>query len=259
MNPVVLVGGDAIAAGWVPTLRTIAVEMRVGMLNTFAAKGLFEWNDPAHLGTIGLQALDLELAGVAGADVVLVGVPDHEIPASWLDAVGARCTHLDAHQLRAALTPNAEPTPRPPLYGALAAVCGPMYAIDSVPINPARAAADLAGWLPADGAVQAWPDTAGFWLARTFPTRVLGSMRVAPRGVDQTSTVYVVAEHEPANLPAGAVVERWSADGPQLAPHERLVRLAQAVDSGAGAVLDLGVNLDAVATLEAVAGPPRWP
>ena len=55
MNPVVLVGGDAVAAGWVPALRSIAVEMRVGMLNTFAAKGLFEWNDPAHLGTIGLQ------------------------------------------------------------------------------------------------------------------------------------------------------------------------------------------------------------
>ena len=263
MNPVVLVGGDAVAAGWVPALRSIAVEMRVGMLNTFAAKGLFEWNDPAHLGTIGLQERDLELAGVAGSDVLLVGVPDHEVPGEWLDAVGARCRPIDIDDLRAALVTNAEPTPRPPLYGALAAVCGPMYAIDTLPLNPARAAADLAGWLPVDGAVQAWPDTAGFWLARTFPTRVLGSMRVAPRGLegglDRVPTLYVVAEHRPAGLPEGAVVEHWSADGPRLSPHERLARLAEAVDHGRGAWLELGVDLAAVEVLAGVAGAPRWP
>lgn len=259
MNPVVLVGGDAVAAGWVPALRALAAERRVGFLNTFAAKGLFEWNNPAHLGTIGLQELDLELAGVAGAEVLLVGVPEHEIPREWLREVGTRWREADPDELAAVLSPNVVPTPRPPLYAELAAVCGPMYSIDTLPLNPARAAADLAGWLPVDGAVQAWPDTAGFWLARTFPTRVLGSMRVAPRGVDRPATVYVVAEHEPQSLPTGAVVEHWTATGPHLSPQQRLARLEEAVDSGAGAVLELGVDLAAVRVLQAVAGAPRWP
>jgi hypothetical protein len=260
MNPVVVVGGDAVAAEWVPALRSLAAERRVGLLNTFAAKGLFEWNDPAHLGTIGLQERDLELAGVAGADVLLVGVPDHEIPRDWLNDVGARWREVDIVECATVLSVNDEPTQRPPLYGALAAVCGPMYGVDSMPLNPARAAADLAGWLPAGGAVQAWPDTAGFWLARTFPTRVLGSMRVAPRGLEQPATVYVVAEHQPgAELPAGAVVEHWTAHGPRLHPQQRLDRLQHAVDEGGGAVLELGVDLAAVGALAAVAGAPRWP
>ncbi|MEY4340216.1 MAG: hypothetical protein RLZ14_2066 [Actinomycetota bacterium] len=259
MNPVVLVGGDAVDAGWVPALRALAAERKVGLLNTFAAKGLFEWNDPAHLGTIGLQELDLELAGVAGARVLLVGVPDHEIPRQWLAEVGAEWSDVDVAGCAAALEANDHPTPRPPLYGALAAVCGPMYGIDTVPLNPARAAADLAGWLPADGSVQAWPDTAGFWLARTFPTRVLGSMRVAPRGIDRSATVYVVAEHEPVGLPPDAVVEHWTAGGPRIDAAERLERLQRAVEGGAGAVLELGVDLGAVDTLVGVAGAPRWP
>lgn len=260
-DPVVIVGGEVVggevvATDAVATLRHLAVERRVGMLNTFAAKGLFAWNDPAHLGTIGLQERDLELAGLVDADVVLVGVPASELAREWLDGVGARWTEVTVRELGRSLGVNVEPTPRPPLYGALADVCGPLYGSQQSPMNPARAAADLAGWLPAGGVVAAHYDLAGFWLGRTFPTREVGSVRFGPdaHGV----TLHVVSELDDALIESGAVVEHWSSDGPALGPGERLDRLATALRSGRGAVLPLGVDWSPLAALVAVAGSPLW-
>ncbi|HYN34345.1 MAG TPA: hypothetical protein VES40_17095 [Ilumatobacteraceae bacterium] len=263
-NPVIVVGGTAIDMGTAASLRRLAVQRRVGMLNTFAAKGLFAWDDPAHLGTIGLQVGDLELAGLRDADVLLVGVPDHEIGRDWLRSVGARCHEVEAGDLPTLIEPNDGPTPRPELYGALAAVCGPMYADATLPMNPARAAADLAAWLPVGGVVQAARDAAGFWLGRTFPTRELGSVRFGP-GIDaRPVTVHVVsggsnwtgvAERVDAGV---AVVEVWSADGPAITPTERLERLAAGVARGRGAVFELGVDSAALDALIAVAGEPLW-
>jgi hypothetical protein len=255
-NPVIVVGGEAIAGGTAPSLRQLAAERRVGMLNTFAAKGLFEWDDPAHLGTIGLQAGDLELAGLRGADVLLVGVPEVEIDRGWLGSVGARWQEVAPGDLPELVVLNDVSTPRPELYGALAAVCGPLYGSESLPMNPARAAADLAAWLPAGGVVQAGRDTAGFWLGRTFPTRELGSVRFGPGG-GRRVTVHVASER-PGDVVDGAVVEIWSADGPALTPHERIERLSAAVAAGRGAVLSLGIDETALDVLVAVAGPPLW-
>jgi len=255
-DPVVVVGGDVVGTDAVATLRHLAVERRVGMLNTFAAKGLFAWNDPAHLGTIGLQERDLVLAGLVDADVLLVGVPVSELARDWLDTVGARCTEVTAGELGQLLRVNVEPTPRPPLYGALADVCRPLYGSQQLPMNPARAAADLAGWLPAGGVVAVGYDLAGFWLGRTFPTRELGSVRFGPdpHGV----TLRVVAELDDALIESGAVIEHWSSDGPTLGPDERLDRLAAAVRSGRGAVLPLGVDWSPLAAVVAVAGALLW-
>jgi len=255
-DPVVVVGGDVVGTDAVVTLRHLAVERRVGMLNTFAAKGLFAWNDPAHLGTIGLQERDLVLAGLVDADVLLVGVPAQELARDWLDTVGSRWTEVAAGELGQLLAVNVEPTPRPPLYGALADVCGPLYSSQQLPMNPARAAADLAGWLPAGGVVAARHDLAGFWVGRTFPTRELGSVRFGPdpHGV----TLHVVAELDGVLIESGAVIEHWSSDGPPLGPDERLDRLATVVRSGRGAVLPLGVDWSPLAAVVAVAGAPLW-
>ena len=260
-NPVVVVGGGAIAAGAVPLLRQLAAQRRVGMFNTFAVKGLFAWNDPAHLGTIGLQAGDLDLAGISGAEVLLVGVPDDEIGRDWLGSVGAQWREVTAVELVASLVINAAPTPRSVLYDALAAVCGPMYTSDAVPMTAARAAADLAAWLPDGGVVQARRDSAGFWLGRTFPTRHLGSVRFSPDGGGRRAAVHIVSNvtgHDRDHT-ADDIVEVWSADGPILTPMERIARLQRASDEGCGAVLQLGVDVGAIDALVAVAGRPLWP
>jgi hypothetical protein len=259
-NPVVIVGSASIAEDAAPLLRALAAEFRVGMLNTYAVKGLFAWNDPAHLGTIGLQAGDLELAGVECADVVLVGVPEAEIARSWLESVGANWRDVTAADLAQILVLNAEPTPRPILYDALAQVCGPLYTADSLPMNPARAASDLAGWLPTDGVVHAGRDMAGFWLGRTFPTRQLGSVRFGGWSDDPPATVAIVwGDHHAAALAAaGAVVECWTPTGPTLAPLDRLDRLSALVAAGTGAVVELGVDASALDALVAVAGAVLW-
>ncbi len=263
-NPVIVIGGMAIDKGAAALLRQLAVQRRVGMLNTFAAKGLFAWDDPAHLGTIGLQVGDLELAGLRDADVLLVGVPDDEIGRDWLRSVGARCHEVEAGDLPTLIEPNDRPTPRPELYGALAAVCGPMYTDATSPMNPARAAADLAAWLAPGGVVQATRDVAGFWLGRTFPTRELGSVRFGPVIDGRPVTVHVVSgdsadvAERAAGYGDGAVVEVWSADGPVITSTERLERLSAGVAGGRGAVLALGVDSAALDALVAVAGAPLW-
>ncbi len=261
-NPVVVIGGDAVAAGDAPLLRQLAMQRRVGMFNTFAAKGLFAWNDPAHLGTIGLQADDLDLAGISDTEVLLVGVSDDEIGRDWLRSVGALWRDVTVAELDASLVVNEVPTPRPALYEALAAVCGPMYTSDAVPMNPARAAADLAAWLPDGGVVRARRDAAGFWLGRTFPTRALGSVRFGPQSDGPPTTVHVVSDHagdQPAPDQPANIVEVWSADGPLLTAGERIARLQRAIDVGGGAVLQLGIDVDALEALVAVAGRPLWP
>ncbi len=271
-NPVVVIGGDAVAAGDAPVLRQLAMQRRVGMFNTFAAKGLFAWNDPAHLGTIGLQADDLDLAGISDTEVLLVGVSDDEIGRDWLRSVGALWRDVTVAELDASLVVNEVPTPRPALYEALAAVCGPMYTSDAVPMNPARAAADLAAWLPDGGVVQARRDVAGFWLGRTLPTRTLGSIRFGPDSA-QHAAIHIVSDHPTADHPTADhphadhphadhphnIVEVWSADGPLLTAGERIARLQRAIEGRDGAVLQLGIDVGALDAFVAVAGRPLWP
>ena len=84
-STVLIVGGAVVDAGAGPAIGDLARRTRTGVLNTWRAKGLFRFDDPAHLGTIGLQRDDLLLAGVAGEQrsfdrVVACGVADGELP-----------------------------------------------------------------------------------------------------------------------------------------------------------------------------------
>ena len=58
----------------------------------------------------------------------------------------------------------------------------PLYRVEDVPLNPARAASDVAESLPEGGVVTLEPSTAGWWVARTLPTTQLGSVRVPAAG-----------------------------------------------------------------------------
>ena len=270
--PVVLVAGSGVPAAGVSTqLATLATRTRTGVLNTFCAKGLFRFDDPAHLGTIGLQRDDLALAGVdtpRGARVVAVGVDDAEIPGG----IPSHWERVDPHDLDGlGLAVNELFAPRPELYGTLAAVCAPRYGDDSVPLSPARAAGDLAASLPDGAVVAANAGLVGFWLGRTFPTRRPGSVRLPVRATDDvvgevlgssdasTAVVVVCGVGDPVPdvgaRRGSVVVEHWSPSGPQMSAHERVRRLDEAWRCGGVHHLEVGVALEDIGELVAVAGP----
>ncbi len=59
----VLTGPGVVRAGAVPGLHAVAAAGSLGVLNTWGAKGVFDWRSRHHLATAGLQSRDFELAG----------------------------------------------------------------------------------------------------------------------------------------------------------------------------------------------------
>ena len=164
--------------GHLDGLHAAAERVGVAVVNTWGAKGVFRWDSPLHAGTAGLQARDFELAGLGDVDVLVTcGLdPDEVTSTPWQGR--AEVLDVDPGELAGLAAswphPSAEPV-RPRLYTELAAVVGPMYEDPSTP--PARARA-LAEQLPEGGLVVAPPGLAGYWVARTSPTTVPGSVVV---------------------------------------------------------------------------------
>src|SRR4029079_1263754 len=78
-----------VRAAAVPGLHAFAAAGRLGVLNTWGAKGVFDWRSRHHLATAGLQAEDFALGGLADADlIVAVGVDGGEAPADRWRALG---------------------------------------------------------------------------------------------------------------------------------------------------------------------------
>lgn len=179
---VVLAGPGVVAAG--PTgiegLRALAERGGLGVVNTWGAKGLFDWQSPHHLGTAGLQERDFELAGLGDADLIIAsGLDTKEAPPERWRLAPHRWVRPRELGRLAEVWPHPPRTPRrPPLYTRLAEVVQPLYASDAVPLSPARAIADLKAVLPPGSVVFADPGLAGFWVARAFPTSELGSVIV---------------------------------------------------------------------------------
>ena len=87
---VVLAGPGVVQDGAVGGLRALAAAGRLGVLNTWGAKGVFHWQSRHHWATVGLQEHDFELGGLGSADLVLVtGVDEREAPPQSLGAVPA--------------------------------------------------------------------------------------------------------------------------------------------------------------------------
>jgi hypothetical protein len=261
-------------------VRRFAERTNLGVVNTWGLKGLFRWDSPFHLGTAGLQERDFELAGIGDADIVLgIGLDFDESPRELLGPlVEVDAGELDSWAERLGRAP--EPPARPSLYSDLAAVVQPLYALDEVPLNPARAAGDLAGALPAGGLVAADPGPAGLWVARTFPTTDLGSV-VVPARVTPAAAVTIAADAVANGRPAVAVttapidehtaaaiddarakgtnlvLEVWGGDGPLSSPAQRIEQMAAAIAAGGVHVLDVPVDFSFTRVLVEVAGSVR--
>src|SRR5690606_1470975 len=102
--PVVLAGPGVVDDEAVPGLHAVAAAASVGVLNTWGAKGVFDWRSRHHLATGGLQEHDFTLAGLGDADlIVATGVdpaeagrdrwrlaPVVEVPPGALDPLSGR-------------------------------------------------------------------------------------------------------------------------------------------------------------------------
>jgi hypothetical protein len=269
---VVLAGPGVIDDGALDGLRTFAAAGDLGVANTWGAKGVFSWDSPHHLGTCGLQARDFDLLGFGDADaIVATGLSDDESPSD-----------------RYALAPVVEiaPADLATLAGRVRAT-EPGYADPTVPVHPARAAADLGAVLPDGGLVVAEPGVAGLWVARTFPTPALApgaprrvvvpsrwaagrAAEIAVAGARAGRPTILVVETTPdpatrAVLEAAAAdrlrltVAIWSETGSLRDVDEHQERLRDALDTPAVALVDLPVALaDTRLLVEAAGDVVAW-
>ena len=277
--PVVLAGPDVIALGAVPGVHALATALSAGVLNTWGAKGLFDWRSRHHLATAGLQAWDFTRAGLGDADlIVATGVDEREATGDWRLApvVEVHPWALGALAERVGRAPVE--IPLPPLRTDLASVTQAGWAVDEGPLPPTRVTRTYGERLAGGGLVAADPGTAGFWVARTLPTSGLGGAQVP---ADAGARGFAVAAAVVSGLlaptrPALAVVDALGPEAEALVEvaHRLGVRLAIEVWDAEGRALDAGAHatrLDrllregGVATLataphqmdavEAVAGP----
>jgi hypothetical protein len=298
MNPIPLVkhtlmlaGSGIVRAGAAAALRRFADVFGLAVANTWGAKGLFEWKSEHHMGTVGLQADDFRLLGFAEADLLLAtGVDPDELPRKhW--ALAPRILELAPEALaaladtwtrpRAVIRPND-------FLSRMSAAVQPLFAETKVPLSPARAVADYRAVLDGRDLLAADPGPAGLWVARTFPTTVLGSISVATRftpGIAAQSALAaaklgrraIAVTRGPLDEATGRllaearrlglrlVLDVWSEDPiagardvQELAQHEAFLRAGLAAQ--AVTLLRTPVDLRDTQKLIAVAGPVvAWP
>jgi hypothetical protein len=270
----VFAGPGVVRRDRVDALRQLAAAAHVGVSNTWGAKGVFAWDSPHHLGTVGLQARDYELGGFADAALVLgVGIDEDESPwARWALAPTAQIAPDQLAELAAAWPRPPQPDiPLPPLFAALSEVCMPSYQAPQVPLHPGRAIIETKGALAPGDRVAADPGgELGMWVARAFPTSELGSV-VVPATVapDFAVTAAVACALRPQPQRVLAITQRpdsaalewgrsagvhptvvvWGDEGDIASPEEVGPAIAR------GGVVRLPVDLSRTEELVAVAGP----
>jgi hypothetical protein len=279
---VVLAGPGVVQDAAVGGLRALAAAGRLGVLNTWGAKGVFHWQSRHHWATVGLQEDDFELGGLGSADLVLVtGVDEREAPPRFWAQFPHRIVAPTALAPLAERWPDGGSFPElPPLRPRLAAVTQAGWAARGVPLMPSLVTQHYARVLGDGGFVAADPGTAGYWVARTFATTRLGSVTVpaapilgwaaacatvarlaAPfrpvlavvDGPLDSATAAVLGAATGLGVDIG--VEAWTPDGPALGVEEHLARLDTLASRGGVSMLSTDPHqLD---EMVAVAGPVR--
>ncbi len=284
VRPMVVAGPGVVTAGAVAGLHDLAAAADLGVLNTWGAKGIFDWRSRHHWATVGLQARDLDHGGVADADlVVLTGIDPDELDLAGL--AGRPVVTVDPWML----APLAEHWGRPagglvmpPLRAALAAVTQAGWARVDAPLAPTKVTAHYAEAVGGSALVAAAPGRAGYWVARTFATTSLGGARVParrqPAGLAVACAI-VAGRPRPgpgrplavADGPLGdadaelmevadglgipVVLELWDPDGPALDAEAHRRRLAAALASPRSSVLSLATDRRQLDDMIEAAGP----
>jgi hypothetical protein len=276
----IIVGPGVVRADAVEDLRAFARRTGWGVVNTFGAKGVLRWDDPLHMGTAGFQAEDFRLAGVVDTlFAVTVGIDPAEVPPGDIGTTQQIVLHPRHLASAADAWPQSDRVPdRPPLYEQLAAVIGPAYDLDDVPLHPARAARDLGVALGSETLIVADPGPAGLWVGRAFPTESPDQVVVPASkaegiaaaialvaGLDGRSAVAVTTDPlDPTTervldlarqLEIPLTIEAWGADAPFDGPHERMAALMETTARPGADVIGVPVDLARTSELIELAGP----
>lgn len=281
-RPVVLVGPGVVRARAVPGLHALAAAGSVGVLNTWGAKGVFDWRSRHHLATAGLQARDFELAGLGSADLIVITgldpaeaggerwrlAPAVEVAPGALDPLSGRWGR-----------PRAE-IAVPPLRAGLARVTQEGWASTATPLAPSLVTRHYGQVLGAGGLVAADPGTAGYWVARTYATTELGAVQVpASRGHDGFAVacatvarlrtphrpVLAVVDGPMAGAVHGALeaaasvgvavpVEAWHPDGDTVTADDHLARLQAIVNADRPPPIEIATDAGQLGLMVDVAG-----
>ena len=282
-RPIVLAGPGVVGAGEMAGLHALAAAGSLGVLNTWGAKGVFDWHSRHHLATIGLQEHDFRLGGLGEADlIVATGLDEREAPdARWRLAPAVV---LDPESLGAVAERWGRPRTEidvPPLRARLAAVTQEGWAAGGAPMAPSRVTQHYGRCFGSGGLVAADPGVAGYWVARTLGTTEPATVQV-PAGHDQPGLApacALVARLRRPERPVLAVVdgpiddavaevlevaaamgvalplEVWSDEGDRLEPEAHLERVRRLAFSDKAAVVSLATDPRQLTRMISVAGP----
>jgi Thiamine pyrophosphate enzyme, central domain len=216
----VLAGPGVVRCAAVPGLHDLAVAAGVGVLNTWGAKGVFDWRSRHHVATIGLQADDFVLSGLEDTDLILatgldrVESPDDRwrlapalmVPPAGLAPLAERC----GRDRRAPMT-------TPPLRARLAEVTQRGWVDGGSPLPPSRVTLHYGEQVAGGALVAADAGVSGFWVARTLGTTRLGAVLVpATSSPGFAAACVAVARLRHPGRPALAVVDLAQAEATAL-------------------------------------------
>jgi hypothetical protein len=280
----ILAGPGVVWEAAVPGLHDLAVKGNLGVLNTWGAKGVFDWRSRHHLATVGLQEGDFTLGGLGDVGVIIATGLDP------LEAPDQRWRLAPSYTvLPSALGPLAEKCRSkvgeimmPPLRNRLAGVTQRGWAAVGSPLPPTRVTKHYAECLSTGAMVAADAGIAGFWVARTLGTTRLGGVIVPSSSIpgfaaacvavsqlrqpdrpalaivdgsdaDQTATVVDAALSLGIHVP----VETWDPDGEPLdadAHRARLQKLLSGKESAPSGVQSLATDQNQLAEMIDAAG-----
>jgi hypothetical protein len=282
LRPVVLAGPGVVTHQAQASLHAFAVAASAGVLNTWGAKGVFDWRSRHHLATVGLQSRDFELGGLADADlIVATGIDVDEAPQDKWQI--APVVTLDPTSLgptaEALYRPHQQLEP-PPLRNRLAAVTQQGWSSPRGPLAPSRVTLHYSQCLAGGGLLASDAGLAGYWVARTFSTTELGTTCVParPNTGFAVASVVVARQSRPwrpalavmdgpidddletvlevaASLGIGVGVEVWDPDGPALSADDHLDRLRRLAVTSRQEVVSLRTDPDQLDSMLEVAGP----
>jgi acetolactate synthase I/II/III large subunit len=204
INPVVLAGNGVARVGAAPALREFARATGIGVAETFMGKGLLSFEDPRHLGTVGLQSRDYSLTGFDEADVVItVGYdlvehsPEHWNPKGdkTIVCIDTVAPEVDAHyitevdvigdlyhilsRLAEELRSAPHQTPHSRLNDIVLGRFEAAKEDDAFPMQPPRALWDIRQVLRSQDILISDVGLHKLWIARMFPAREPNTVFIA--------------------------------------------------------------------------------
>jgi len=279
----ILCGPGVVKDRAVHGLHDLAAAGGLGVLNTWGAKGVFDWRSRHHFATAGLQQDDFALGGLADADLVIAtGVDPLEAPPRlWSDYEHVSVEPSSLARL-AELWPSARRTPDMPLLRdrlSIATQAG--WGDLRSPMKPSRVTLGYSRCFGSGGLVAADPGSAGYWVARTFATTEVGSVHVPaePDSAGMAAACCLVARLESptravlaavdapvrdevsmvletaARLGVDLPVEVWDPDGARLDAEAHRIRLARAALGGLHGTFSISTDPSQLDQMIDAAGP----